>query len=82
VNSECIDWIKIGVDGGELEVLKGLRRVLSNQSPKIIIELRPRTEIDVLSFLESFSYESRFIFEYGIKGGEQLYYYSERLNDK
>lgn len=82
VNNEHIDWVKIDVDGEELNVLKGLKGVLSSQSPKIIIELRPRTKNDVLSFLKDFNYENKLIFEYGIVGGEQLYYYSEKSNDK
>lgn len=38
-NFKGIDWIKIDVEGWELEVIKGAKKILSSHKPKLFIEL-------------------------------------------
>jgi FkbM family methyltransferase len=38
---ERIDWLKIDVEGFEVEVLNGARNIIKNGSPRIIIEVAP-----------------------------------------
>ena len=48
-----IDWVKIDVEGAELEVVKGLRRTIKKFRPQIIIEAE---EESVLKFLKQMNY--------------------------
>jgi len=61
--------IKIDIEGSEFLALKGMRKVLTNMRPKILIELKEKTlansgysEKDVLDLFEKTGY-SRFIID-------------------
>ena len=52
-----IDGIKIDVQGMELDVLKGMKRVLTTYTPKLIVELHPGVDRDaLLDLLEGCGY--------------------------
>ncbi len=52
-----VDLIKIDVEGGELEVLKGAKKVLKNYHPRIICESLDKTsEENIKGFLKKFKY--------------------------
>ena len=42
-----VDWIKIDVEGAELDVLDGARKIILNYKPKILIDLHPHIVKDV-----------------------------------
>ena len=53
---------KIDVDGGELDVLQGMSKTLSDHSNKIIIETHtPDLEKSCITFLEARGYQTRII---------------------
>lgn len=62
--------ITIDVEGGELQVLLGARRVLAEQRPKVFLSLHPDfmpaygdDPVEVLDLMESLDYERAFIAE-------------------
>jgi len=51
---ENVDWIKIDVEGAELDVLKGMRATLrDNHQLKMIVELH-LNHLETMSFLKNF----------------------------
>ena len=57
-NLTKIDWLKIDVEGKELDVLKGSKNILKKFSPKIIIEMFNKETIkESIKILESEGYE-------------------------
>jgi FkbM family methyltransferase len=57
VGSDPIDLIKIDVEGMELEVLAGLRKLLSNQRPAIFIEVGFENRERFLKMMQEIRYE-------------------------
>ncbi len=53
-NAIIPDFIKIDVDGYELEVLKGLEETIKKYHPAMVVEYNDQT--DVVDFLKSFNY--------------------------
>ncbi|MFB0522639.1 MAG: FkbM family methyltransferase [Candidatus Bathyarchaeia archaeon] len=51
LNIDCVDWIKIDVEGAEFEVLSGLEDTIRNHKPRIIIEVRKENLPKVSSFM-------------------------------
>ena len=59
-----IDWLKIDVEGKELDVLKGSKNILKKYSPKIIIEMFNKETIkESIKILESEGYELKNLYE-------------------
>jgi FkbM family methyltransferase len=54
--------LKIDVDGGELEVLKGARQTLTHHRCNVVIETHsPELERDCVAFLEQLGYRTRIV---------------------
>lgn len=51
-----INWVKIDVEGAEIEVLHGLKKTLVNCNPRVIIEVQRENLKDVLRFMEGYKY--------------------------
>lgn len=51
-----VDWIKIDVEGAEMEVLKGLKKTLVKYAPRLIIEVQWKNLNDVLKLMENYHY--------------------------
>jgi len=51
------DFIKIDVDGLELDVLSGMTQTISEYKPKLLIELHGQTEREIGEFLISYNYK-------------------------
>lgn len=67
---ETVDFIKIDVEGWELNVLEGLKETIQSQSPPILIEVNgftlkwfDHTPNDLLAKLESFGYRLVVIYD-------------------
>jgi len=72
-NLTKIDWLKIDVEGKELDVLKGSKNILKNFSPKLIIEMFNKETIkESIKILESEGYELKNL--YG------MYYFAFKKN--
>jgi FkbM family methyltransferase len=56
LNVRVVDFIKIDVEGAELEVLKGLSNTLKEFKPKLIIEVSEENKDKVFKFLENYGY--------------------------
>ncbi len=75
-NIRHVDWIKIDVEGAELEVLKGLINTLKRMNPKIIIEVMDENKEKVFAYLRSFGYE---IMHIGLRYSDCSYFYCEKM---
>lgn len=61
-----IDFLKIDVEGHELEVLKGAETLLNLHQPAIVVEISNETEMEIRCFLESLFYRV----DYLLPGGD------------
>ena len=53
------DLIKIDVNGAELQVLQGADRLLREQAPKVLVEVRTRTQSEVMDLMAAAGYRAR-----------------------
>jgi FkbM family methyltransferase len=56
-NIPKIDFVKIDVEGFEVEVLKGMKKTISKYKPKIWLEVQKTTFLEVNEILENFGYK-------------------------
>ena len=56
-NGPKIDLIKIDIENGEYECLKGSKHILQNHKPKIILESDEHNFIKIRDFLKTFAYK-------------------------
>ena len=68
-----VNWIKIDVEGAELEVLKGLNKTLSKNSPKLLIEVFEKNAIEFERYMNTLDY-SYYIIPESISVGLKYYY--------
>ena len=67
------DFIKIDVEGGECEVLKGLKKTISVARPRMIIATHnDECHIFVTDFLKSFNYKLEVLLPDGPKGDTEI----------
>ncbi len=67
------DFIKIDVEGGEIEVLKGCEKVISTCKPKILVATHgPQTHEFVINFLNTHGYQYEVLNQDGIKGDTEI----------
>jgi FkbM family methyltransferase len=67
------DFIKIDVEGGEIEVLKGCQQVIAQHKPKLLIATHsPETHAYVVDFLNRHSYRFTILNQDGIKGDTEI----------
>jgi hypothetical protein len=67
-----IDVIKLDVEGNELAALKGMRAVIEEQRPVLIVEINPQTlslsglkPSDIYNYLNQFNFDGFLIVENG-----------------
>jgi FkbM family methyltransferase len=65
---DSVDLIRMDVEGYEIEIIKGMQRVLSVYDPYLLIEIHPdvvgsQAIIDYLHTLENLGYAPQFVFE-------------------
>jgi FkbM family methyltransferase len=67
------DFIKIDVEGGECEVLKGLINVISSAHPKMIVATHnPDCHKFVVDFLQKYQYTMEILNPDGLKGDTEI----------
>lgn len=67
------DFIKIDVEGGEIEVLKGCEQTISKHKPKLLIATHgPETHNYVVHFLNTHAYRFNMLNQDGIKGDTEI----------
>lgn len=54
-----VDWVKINVEGAELETLKSLKNTLKNSHPKVIVEVEHDNVEGVATILSKTGYVMR-----------------------
>lgn len=74
---EQVNWIKIDVEGAEIEVLRGLEKTISRYAPKLIIETQWRNFKEVFEFLENHHYTAKPIIEEQDPKAKWGYFYCE-----
>jgi FkbM family methyltransferase len=67
-----IDWLLIDVEGFELDVLNGAKRLLQKHSPQIIFESHSQDSAGVINLLEKQGYSVRQIYS--------IYYYAKKTS--
>jgi FkbM family methyltransferase len=66
-------FVKIDVEGGEINVLKGLEKVIRNARPKMVIATHNKTCHDfVLDFLERNNYKYEVFLPTGLRGDTEV----------
>jgi FkbM family methyltransferase len=66
-------FIKIDVEGGEIEVLKGLEKVIASSRPKMVVATHnPECHSFVLGFLEKHNYRYQILNPDSIKGDTEI----------
>ncbi len=56
IGIDRVDWVKINVEGAELETLKGLKNILNKSRPRIIAEIWDNNMKGVVKFLNENEY--------------------------
>jgi FkbM family methyltransferase len=71
---ECVDLIKIDVEGHELEVLEGARRTIATSMPMLIVEIKDDNYDRVADLVAGYGYDvSRLIDVIGVPGSAENY---------
>lgn len=66
-------FVKIDVEGGEIEVLKGLEKVIAASRPKLVVATHnPECHAFVLNFLERHCYKFQILNPESIKGDTEI----------
>jgi FkbM family methyltransferase len=52
-----VSFMKIDVEGHELEVLKGAEQIIQNQRPYVLVEIKDQNLVAVFSFFEQIGYK-------------------------
>jgi len=68
-----VDWIKIDVEGAELEVLKGAKKILCIDDPKLLVEVTEDNEVEFEHYMHKQNYHYCIIPE-SIRVGLKYYY--------
>lgn len=80
MNVDRVDWIKINVEGAELETLKGLENTLKNFHPNVIAEVGDDCAEEVAAFMSEMGYVMRKIPE--AHGQDFSYYIASHLPER
>ena len=71
---ENVSFIKIDVEGHELQVLEGARRTLSTQRPTVLIEIKEQNRAAAFQFFSELNYVARKLEDLaGVQGSPENY---------
>jgi len=76
-----VNWIKIDVEGVEIEVLKGLSKTLLKNKPKLIVEVLRKNIKKFENYMEALNYHYHSIPDSRSIGGDDMYYYCWKNED-
>lgn len=76
--NEPVSFIKIDVEGFELEAVKGMMKLLEKDHPTIMIEIRDHLYNDINSILKGFNYSHEIIGGAGTNGISNYLYFQEK----
>lgn len=78
-NIQAVSFIKIDVEGHELEVLKGAVETLARSRPILLIEIKEQNRSEVFAFFAKQNYQKKKLEDIiGIKGSEENYFFIPR----
>lgn len=64
-NIHKIDFIKIDIEGNELNALQGMKNILANQKPILLLEILTKKDLNIIiSFLNKYKYKKYYLSEY------------------
>ena len=71
LNFSDVDFVKIDVEGHELEVIQGSRKVLKKYKPILLVEIEQRhlehSFFDVVKYIENLGYNTYFFKNYNLQ---------------
>jgi len=70
--NEKIDIVKLDVEGHEIEALHGMRNIIQRDRPKVIVEVWPHEETELMDFFRQHEYKLERL--EGIDGGVCNYF--------
>jgi len=73
-NLKSVDFVKIDVEGAEIEVLEGMKDILKNHAPKVVVEVFDKNYDKFSEIMNIYGYTVENIAKYEIYG----YYFAER----
>ena len=72
----CPDFLKIDIEGGEIDALNGARKTIESSRPVMLIATHGKTELDfVLEYLQQYDYVHKVLNPEGKKGGTEVVAY-------
>jgi len=69
-----VNWIKIDVEGDELEVLKGLHKTLLRGSPQLLVEISGENRNEFEHYMNGLNYKCRLIPDSEVRRENAIYY--------
>jgi len=73
-NLKSVDFVKIDVEGAEIEVLEGMKDILKNHAPKVVVEVFDKNYDKFSEIMNIYGYTVENITKYEMHG----YYFAER----
>ena len=78
LNIKKVDFIKIDVEGAEYDVIKGLEKTLTNQNPKLFIEILKKDQEKVLNYLKQKGYHEHVLYQLVTFKEGLMYYFLDK----
>ena len=77
-----VDFVKIDAEGSEIEVLEGMKNILKEHTPEIVIEIHQKHQKHLLAFTAKFNYRYEAIEETKNSDSGICYYYLQPISSR